>query len=209
MSGVVKWVTTMVALTLSGCASTFISSWKAPDATLLEVSGAKVVAVAMMKDETSRRIAEDSLAREISAHGAQGVALYALLPGANAANEAVTREALAKAGVQGVVVVRPINVEKEVEITPITMFEPAYRGFWGGYYNYGWGAPWVRPVTVGTDVRTKTVVYVETLVYSLVQNKLVWSGQSKTTNPPGVDKFVKKLATAAAAELDKQGLIKH
>jgi hypothetical protein len=48
---------------------------------------------------------------------------------------------------------------------------------------------------------------VETLVYSLKQNKLVWSGQSKTTNPPEVEGLVKELAAATADALKKAGLI--
>jgi hypothetical protein len=50
-------------------------------------------------------------------------------------------------------------------------------------------------------------VSVETLVYSLKQNKLVWAGQSQTTNPNNVDSFVREVATAAAQELRKHGLI--
>jgi hypothetical protein len=79
---------------------------------------------------------------------------------------------------------------------------PPYAGYWGGYYGYGWGAPWG-----GTDIRTDTIVNVETLVYSLKQNKLVWGGQSETMNPDKVDDFVREVATAAARELRKEGLI--
>jgi hypothetical protein len=61
---------------------------------------------------------------------------------------------------------------------------------------------------MGSTMSTNTIVSVETLVYSLKQNKLVWSGKSKTTNPPELIKFVKKLAADAAKELEKQGLLK-
>jgi hypothetical protein len=50
-------------------------------------------------------------------------------------------------------------------------------------------------------------VVVETRVYSLKQNKLVWGGQSKTTNPKNVDALVRKLAAAAAKELKDLGLV--
>ena len=48
---------------------------------------------------------------------------------------------------------------------------------------------------------------VETLVYSLKQNKLLWAGQSKTTNPSNVDAFVKELAAGAVREMKKVGLL--
>jgi hypothetical protein len=49
---------------------------------------------------------------------------------------------------------------------------------------------------------------VETLIYSLEQDKLVWAGQSQTTNPEKVGPFIKELVAKAANELKKQGLIR-
>ena len=79
---------------------------------------------------------------------------------------------------------------------------PRYGPYWGGYYGYGWGGAWGA-----TNIRTDTIVTVETLVYSLKQNKLVWVGESKTTNPSNVDAFVKELATGAAKQMKKLGLL--
>jgi hypothetical protein len=74
-------------------------------------------------------------------------------------------------------------------------------GFWGGYYGHGWGS--VR----GGEIRTDTIVVVETLVYSLTQNKLVWGGQSKTRNPASVDRLIENAARQVANELERQGLV--
>jgi hypothetical protein len=194
---------------LSGCASSgFVSSWKAPDAAPLEFRGAKVAAVVMMKDEGPRRAAEDTLAKEITARGAQGVPLYTLLPNANPADKERARAALEQAGVLGAVVMRPISVEKEVSSTPETYLDPEHNEMWGGYYEYGWNSSWGAPMTTGGDIHVDQIVSVETMVYSLKQNKLVWAGQSKTTNPAGVNELVKQLSAEAAAELEKQGLIR-
>jgi len=38
------------------------------------------------------------------------------------------------------------------------------------------------------------------------QNKLVWAGQSKTTNPSQVDAFVKEVAAGAGKEMKSSGL---
>lgn len=197
------------ALTLSACASAgFVSSWTAPDAQPLELRGTKVAAVVMMSDEAPRRAAEDTLAREISARGAKGVAMYTILPGAKPENEAEAREVLERDGFAGAVVMRPVAVEKEVSSSPVVYSAPAYRGYYGGYYGHGWSSAWGYTGTMsGGDIRTDTIVVVETLVYSLKQNKLVWGGQSRTTNPDDVDQLVRKLAAAAAKELEKQGLI--
>jgi len=55
-------------------------------------------------------------------------------------------------------------------------------------------------------VRTDTYVFVETLIYDLRSNKLVWAGQSKTMNPSDVEGFVAELAKAVRGELQKAGL---
>jgi hypothetical protein len=194
------------AVALSACASAgFVSSWKAPDAAPLELRGSKVAAVVMMSNEASRRAAEDRLASEITARGAQGIAMYTIFPDAKPGNEAAARAALEQAGVSGAVVMRPVAVEKEVSMTPTVYSDPMHRGLWGGYYSQGWGAAW-GPVG-GGELVTDTIVVVETLVYSLRQNKLVWGGQSRTTNPKNVDQLVRKLAGAAAKELEELGLV--
>jgi hypothetical protein len=155
----------------------------------------------MAKNDATRFAAEDALAREITAQGAKGVPMYSILR-EPLKDEAAVKAALEKAGVAAIVTMRPVGKEQQIVGTPSMYAGPMYAGFWGGYYGYGWGAPYG-----GTDIRTDTIVSVETLVYSLKQNKLVWGGQSTTTNPTKVESFVHEVANAAAKELRKQGLI--
>lgn len=189
------------------CSSTrFVSTWRSPTATPLQVKGAKVAAVVVMQDEASRRAAEDTLARDISARGAQGIPMYAILPNASVHDEAATRAALEGAQVTGVVTMRPLRVDRQVVVDPAPYTGPAYAGYWGGYYAYGWASPWgPGPVETHTDV----IVSVETLIYSLKQNQLVWAGRSKTTNPAHVNQLITEIASGAADELKDQGLIPH
>jgi hypothetical protein len=194
-------------LLLASCASQeFVSTWKDPAAAPLQLRGAKVAAVVMAKDESLRRPAEDALAREITARGAQGIPMYTLMPGDSPDDEATARAACEAAGVQGVVVFKPTAVDKQVETKAVTSLEPSYGSYWGGYYSAGWGMSY-QPVTVGEEMKITRVVSIETRVYSLRQNKLVWVGKSKTTNPEDVNEEVKKLAAATAAQLQKEGLI--
>jgi hypothetical protein len=193
---------------LTACASDgFVSSWKAPDAQPLQVRGSKVAAVVMMSNEAARRVAEDVLAREITARGAVGVPMYSIYPDMEPKNESAARAALETAGVLGIVVMRPVSVEKDLVVTPLTYSAPMYREYWGAYYGAGWGTPWGLATTSGGDVQTTTTVSIETLVYSLKQNKLVWGGQSQLTQPSSIQRTIKKLAGAAAEELQKQGLM--
>jgi len=193
----------LAALSSIACATTtFTSTWKAPDAQPFRPAGSKVAAVVMTKDEAGRRAGEDALARELTKRGAQGIPMYTLGAEGDPTKEADTKAALERAGVVGVVTMRPVGKDKELVASSTMYAGPYYGGYWGGYYGYGWGAPWG-----GVTVSTNTIVAIETLVYSLKQNKIVWAGQSKTTNPSNVDSFIKEIVDAAAKEMKKQGLL--
>jgi len=190
---------------LAACASSpFEASWKAPQATPLRLEGAKVAAIAMMDDTAARRTAEDALVREINARGAQGVPMYAIMPGAAPGNEAEVRAALDGMAFAGAVVLRPVDTRTEIVSEPIYV-RPDYARLWDGYYGFGWRAPW-HNVVVG-DVRTVRLVSIEILLYSLRQNKLVWAGQTTTTDPGSVERLVQTTARRVAKELTRQGLL--
>lgn len=197
------WIGLWAVIGLSGCAATLVSSWKAPDAQPLRMQGEKVAAVVMVSDQAARLAGEDALARELSARGARGVPMYALFDGAEP-DEAKARAAAERAGIAGVVVLRPVRVDKEISSRPATYSGPPYGGFWGGYFGHGWGSAWSAH---GGEIRTDTIVIVETLVYSLGQNKLVWAGQSKSRNPVSVERLIANTARQVADELVRQGLI--
>ena len=49
---------------------------------------------------------------------------------------------------------------------------------------------------------------VETLVYDLEADKLVWAGLSESTNTSRAETLIKELVAGAAAEMKRQGLIR-
>jgi hypothetical protein len=196
------------AIGLSACATTtYTSSWRAPDAQpITSLKGQKVVAIIVTKDVSMRRSGEDALAKAVTAQGAEGVPGYTIVPDDMVRDEARARAAIEASGATGVVVMRPVAKDQQISsTTSMSMYGgPMYGPYWGGYYGYGWGGAWGGATT---DIRTDTIVTVETLVYSLKQNKLLWAGQSKTTNPSKIDEFVRELAAGAASEMKKVGLL--
>ena len=196
-----------VAVAAVASASTkFHSTWKAPGAEPQSFKGKKVAALIVSKEEGVRYGAEDALARELTARGAVGIAAYTLIPKELVQDKEKAKEFLEKANVVGVVAMRVVGKDQQITQSSGGMYwgGPAYATFWGaGYYGYGWGGVY-SPGYIQTD----TIVIVETLVYSLPQNKLVWAGQSETTNPSKVGPFIHELVQKAGAEMKKQGLIR-
>jgi hypothetical protein len=201
-----QWRLLLLGAMLSACASTkFISTWKSPSAAPVEVKGAKVAAVVMTRDDGSRRKAEDLLAREISARGAQGVPMYTILPQATLDDEPAARAALDAAQVEGLIVMRPVGVKTDT-VEPLPYTGTVYDGYWGGYYAYGWASPWGMGTT-SSDAYSYTTLSVETLVYSLKQNKLLWAGVSETINPSNLEKLMEELGVEINKELNDRGLV--
>ena len=57
------------------------------------------------------------------------------------------------------------------------------------------------------EISTDTVLRIETLVYSLERDTLLWAGTSRTVNPDKVSEFVPEVADTAAREMMKQGVL--
>lgn len=197
------FIVLLLAILLTGCASTeFTSTWKAPDAAPLDYAGKKVAAIFISPDESTRRAGEDALAREISVRGAIGVPGYTVLSTEEARDQARARAQLQEAGFAGVVTMRIAGKEQELRSSPGMYTSAPYTSF-SGYSHYGWGAVY-EPGYLTTD----TIVSVETLVYSLERDALVWGGVSETFNPSDIEDFVVELAHAVAEELEQAGLIR-
>ena len=84
----------------SACATTtfFNSTWVNPYTKPVELSGQKIVALMITGDETTRRSAEDTLAREITSRGGQGIAAWSIISTADVQNEEKARAAMTSAG---------------------------------------------------------------------------------------------------------------
>jgi hypothetical protein len=192
------------AVTLLACATTnFHSTWKNPAAESLNLEGKRVAALVLSEEEPLRYAAEDALAREITAHGGVGVPAYTLLPKGLVRDKEKARELLEKAEVEGVVALRPRTWDKSLSANLGSNWgSPRYASFWGhGFWGWGWGG--AHDGHLGVD----TILVVETLVYSLPQDKLVWASQSQTMNPSEVGPFIRELSTKVGTEMENQGLL--
>lgn len=205
----------VAAFLVVGCASDgppkppdhiFETTYRDPDARPMQVRGSKVVGAVMIRDVAARKRAEDALAAELGRAGAQGVPMYtvSLENAPSKEGETKTRAAVEAIGAQGLVVMRPVDVNHRSRATETIASNDMYGGYWGGYYGIGWADPWIDK---NPDVQTDIVVTVEIYVFSLPQNRLVWSGTSETTNPKNAEKLTLQLAQESATELRRLGLI--
>lgn len=194
----------MIAVTLAGCASggstRFTSTWAAPDAQPVSAAGQRVAVVFMTRREEPRREGERALARAITRRGAVGIPSYTILPEAGDTERA--RADLRRAGAGYVLAMRVIGHEEDVTFTPgYWIGSPFYSTLWG-FWDSGWGA-----VYQPGYLQTETQVQVETLVYDVDRNQLIWAGVSDTVDPSSLDHMLVDIAEQAAKEMEKDGIL--
>jgi hypothetical protein len=198
-----RFLTAAMALATFACATTtFQSTWRDPEARPLRLTGRKVVGLFVSKDPVRRRRAEDAMAREISARGAQGVPAYTVLSDEEIKDQEAARAKLDRLGFSGAVVMRIVGSQTQYAVVePGLWARPHYHQFWGGYWGWGWGT-----ISEPGYLVADKVVSVETLVYSLEQDLLVWAGVSRTVDPTKIEGLVSELAAAITKQMDKEGL---
>lgn len=180
----------------------FTSTWKWMDARGVSFAGKKVAALVISQDEPLRIAGEEALVRELTPRGLEMVATYRIVPRPELETADKARVWYEKAGVEGVVALRPVSADKVRTYSPAVWVSPSYGSFWS-YYGYGWAGAYVP-----ASSREDTVLVVETLIFSVPLNQLVWAGVTETKNPKELQQFVKELVVVTAKEMQKQGLAK-
>ena len=200
--GVVAAAFVLAVIDAMAARPTFTTSWKAPEASGVSFAGKKVAALVISSDQNLRISGEEQLVRELEGRHIQGVATYRMMPREEGTTAERARPWFERAGIDGIVSLRPVSVEKELVYSPVVWASTSYATPWG-YYGYGW-----TTVYTAGNVRTDTRLVVETLVYSLPLDKLLWAGVSTTTNPKEAQAFIKDLVAAAVKVMREQGLAK-
>ena len=169
-------------------------TWTDPSFTSGSVAFHKILVLAQMPDESSRRIAEDKMVAAFK--NVTAVPSYTYLQPSDTVIGAVD-DKLKKGGFDGVVVMRLSAVDKSTSYVPGTTYG-GYYGRYGYYGGYG---------TSGHYQEDKTY-YVETNFYSLDQTKLLWSATTSSLNPSKLETTLDNVIAELKNQLIQQKLIK-
>jgi hypothetical protein len=196
-----RFASTLACLAALACATSRIeTSWVEPGATARSFEMRCVLVVALAPDGAIRRAAEDALWAALAStpRGQSGQLSvepsYRLLTDRDLSDVDAARKKVDAAAFDGAVLVRFVSAEQRIS-SHGTGYHP---GFWG---FYGSGA------SHGAYVRTDTILRLQVNIFSLAEDKLLWSGVSRTTNPRGVDELVREVADAVRDDLVKRELV--
>ena len=200
----------IAVLALSGCGSntTIVSSWRDPNITVAQEHFKKVLVVALVKDEASRRTAEN----RIAASNPIFKTSYQYL---NESTKQLTQEQKLKIlqdeNFDGVITLRLVSKEKETNYVPGTytgMYYGGFDGLYAGMYGYGFGN-WYgmySPYFYDPGYYQETTSYmVETNIFSLKENKLIWTGTTKSEYVNDLGSTVDAIMEAVVKEMRKDG----
>ncbi|MFB3907340.1 MAG: hypothetical protein ACE15D_02955 [Candidatus Eisenbacteria bacterium] len=106
-------------------------------------------------------------------------------------------------GIDLVAVTRVLGLSEEVEYVPGTSYYkpgPSYFGFFPYYYTS------YTLVTTPGYLRQYPVATVETNVYSMKDERLIWSGQSRTVDPNSVLDAIDDFAVGFVRGMEDSGV---
>lgn len=191
---------------LIACSSTqIVSSWKEPGTTISANQIDKIVFIALVKNEPNRKVVEDKLA---SLANGKGLASYTFIQGSELSDSdktAITQRLKAE-GADLVVIMRLLDVEEETRFVPSSGMNayggaPGYMGYWAVYSH---AAPmYYSPGYYTTDKK----YWVETKVYSVDQEKLLWSGTTASMNPSEIESTTQEIVEAVIDKMKEEGFL--
>jgi hypothetical protein len=172
-----------------------IQSWADPSVKSYHFS--KVLTVAIIDVPEFRRIAEAAMARNIKKFTA--VPSNTVLQKGQERDVETAKRILKQEGFDGAVVLRLVSGDNKIQYVAPTLPDP-YLSYWS--YN-----TWAWPINATPGyIKYDQIVELETLFYSIKDDKLLWSGVSKTSNYKNISNLVDEIAKVIAKELDKQGI---
>ena len=188
----------LLVVTVTGAADTKLSTtWRDPSVTTTNFS--KVVMAFITSDADLRRRVEDGLVRRTQ----RSVAAYTLVPDGEKQDPEALKAHLAKNGVDAAIVVRLVDLEKEMVISTGESWNVGLPTFWDMWGT--WGT--VMTISTATYAREHKVATVDIILYSVATGKPIWAGRLKETNPKSLRVLLDDLVKAGSAELRKQKLI--
>jgi len=195
------WAALASAFLISCSGTQITSSWRDPEKHIHSGDWKKVLVVALLKNETNRRRAEDEMVTYL--HG-KGVTSYSYLGESfNPKDDEALRTKIKKDGFDAAITMRLIDIDKEKVYTPAQHNSyPVYYDDFGRYYSRNWSFY----NTPGYYTVTKKFV-IETIIYSIQDDKIIWSGITETYDPQGVEKLTDEIASAIRRQMRKEGFI--
>jgi hypothetical protein len=161
--------------------------------------------IGISEEDHNRRLFEEHFANELKAAGAEASVSFTLLPDAADINRETGAAAIKGKDIDAVIVTHLVAVEEKTVYRDNMEYRPTYSHY-NGLYDY---YPYVRGyVHQPGYYTTHEIVKLETSLYEVKSEQLVWSAQSQTFAPETAVEVIEDLVKVVIRDLKEKGLIK-
>ncbi len=211
-----------VGFLFSGCKPTeLVGSWKDPSSTTKDFK--KIGVVTLSPNMNGRAVLETELAGALRAAGAPVIATFDIFPlaGRNELIEEMEltdeqvkehiRKRIEEFNFDAILVMAVLDVQKEERYhaatgSSISVGFPAYPAYNYGYTGY-YGYVYNTVYTPGY-YETASTYFLESNLYDVATEQLIWTGQTRTKDPKSIDKEAAEIAKLITHELKTKGALK-
>ncbi len=192
----------VLALLLTGCASTEteLSSWVDPQAKAVHPS--HVLVIAMVDKETTREVFENKIAEKLQSSGVKVTPSHKVSNITHWDNKAQLEALIQGVEADSVLIADLIGVEEEEMVHPPQTYSVPVGGYYG-YYHAGW-----QTVHQPGYISRHKVVRLESNLYDARTDRLIWSARSKTLDPKNAIDAMDSVVAAMIDDLKEKGLIR-
>ena len=198
-----------IVLIMSGCGPTqkITGSWADPEATSKGPYN-KVFVVVLSPNTNANYDIEAQMANTLISRGFKVVRSTDIFPPKFSITQDLTREQLTesitKRGCDAVLTLALLDSKSVESYNPGTVYAPVNYGYYGSYYGY---YNYYYPVVYSPGYYSvDKTYYLETNLYDLAADKLLWSVQSEARNPKDINTWFKSYSNMLITHLKSKGL---
>ncbi len=199
----------MVSGLLVSCGSStdIMAVWRSPEVATGQYKNICIAAIT--ENASNKQVVEQEMHNQLKAKGVQSTRIVDLLPykfTGTPTEKDMILEKVRSNGNDGILTFTLIKQKDETRYVPGTVYAPpasyGHYGTFGGYYGYNGG----RMYDPGYYTQDE-IYFIETNLYDVKTEKLVWSVQSKTYNPSSITQFSQDFTIAITKQLIKSHVI--
>jgi hypothetical protein len=207
-----KVLLVLFVVAISGCGPTqkIIASWADPEA---KSKGpySKVFVVVLSQNKDAYYYIEAEMSETLISRGYKVVKSNEVFPPTFSPTQDFTREQLLESikntGCDAVLTLALLDSKTVETYHPGTTYYPTNYGYYGSYYGY-YNHYYPQVYSPGYYSVDKTY-YLETNLFDLASDKLIWSVQSQAKNPSSLTSWFKDYSYLLTKHLKSQGLSKR
>ena len=160
----------------------------------------KILVMGISQKKGIQRFFEDEFVRQLRERGTDGVAGYSILPYDEKMDKNFIAAKARELGADTVLVARPLSRKTERSYVPGQVYAvPGSYSRWGSYYGHAYS-----PGYVVED----EYVFIETNLYDVATEKLIWAAESETIILATDQELIKSFISTMVAKLASDKLIK-